>query len=335
MGLYRLLGLLALLPLTWGSPVEPAEDTVTVTATSTTTAVTTAPTTSLPPPPPLSDLTVWRTRTVTRWSRTTTIVQPFNCTRTVLVAGNTPTRPTPSRAPPVVPTPARSVVALFARQGNSSTSAPTRQNPTMIPPPSRVTNLPRRTRTSTTTLYVTPTSDLRQTRWECDKTVTYLYTQDRTTTFVLTVTSHPNIATSTTLIDCLPAGRPRFSTSRLPPAPPRTPIPPSASPTVTVTGVSRIDKRQTTAAPVAANNGTITVHVTSTIYSVTTTVNTNTTTVLAYGCKATSTPVVVATTISQVLTASAVVPSTVVRSPVPSSVSITTTISNPVAVTSA
>ncbi|KAK0657074.1 hypothetical protein B0T16DRAFT_441862 [Cercophora newfieldiana] len=259
MGLFRLLPLLAFLaPLALGSPVVPAEDTVTSTAATTTAAVTVVPPDFLPPPP-LSDLTVWRTRTVTRWSRTTTVVQQLNCTRTVIIRGNNPpARPTitPSRAPPVVPVPTgASVPAILPRQGNSSSITPTLQVPTLIPPPSRITNLPRRTRTSTTTVYVTPTSDLRRTRNECAKTVTYLYIQNQTTTLVRTVTSWPNIVTTTSLIDCLPPGRPRLSTTRLQPTrvPPRPSVslsrvpPPPPVPSPTVTGVSLIvDKRQGT-----------------------------------------------------------------------------------------
>ncbi|KAK0731027.1 hypothetical protein B0H67DRAFT_57445 [Lasiosphaeris hirsuta] len=271
-------GLLALACLAIASPfpaevLDVEEPTVTVTVTTTATAsVTLAPSS-------VGDLTVQRTFTVTSWAKTTTLVSLLNCTRTVLAAGST------ARAPPVpIPTPARPS-AIFRRQNSTSAAIP----PPTIPVPGR----PRRTRTSWAITTAIPTGELRRTRYECAATLTYLYTVDKTTTQVLTITAYPNIVTATSTINCFPPGR-GSPPSRLPP--------PTPVPSTTAVALSSAAKRQESSSvapvtppavvPTAApyGNSTITVHLTSTAYSFVTTTDSNTTTAAIWACSPLSAP---------------------------------------------
>ncbi|KAK5658888.1 hypothetical protein OQA88_1702 [Cercophora sp. LCS_1] len=172
MALMKVLGLLAIAASTIASPagIEPADETVTVTVTTTAVSLVTV----VPPPPaptsvPPVTTTILRTRTATTWTRTTTVVSPLNCTRTVLLA---PPRITTSRAPPP-----RITLSLLGRQANSSSSVVPTGRSTFPPPPPFP---PARTSTRTvfTTTTATQTGDLRRTRFECGTTVTLLYTVD-------------------------------------------------------------------------------------------------------------------------------------------------------------
>ncbi|KAK3694366.1 hypothetical protein B0T22DRAFT_437449 [Podospora appendiculata] len=163
--------------------------TVTVTVTSTATA------SAASSPAPVSDVTVQRTFTVSAWTKTQTLNQPVNCTRTILAPAPTTTAAPSTTAVPLLP----------RSEGSNSTTTVGR---------------PGRTRTSWIVTTATQTGDLVYTRYECTATVAYQFIVDGTTTLPYTVTKYPSTVTAGVTIPCYPFGYGVPSgTSRLPPPP--------------------------------------------------------------------------------------------------------------------
>ncbi|KAK3393456.1 hypothetical protein B0H63DRAFT_516647 [Podospora didyma] len=285
------------------------------TTTTTVTVTVTATTSLITAPAPVSDVTVQRTFTVTAWTKTVTLIENINCTRTVLA-------PSTPAAPPVRTTPTAS---LFRRQTGSTTSTPappfpTSNTTTTAAAPGR----PARTRTVWTVTTATQTGDLVRTQYQCSATVAYLFTVDKTATISYTNTIWPSsaIVTSTLSVACNPFGFGVPTSFQLPP--PR-PLPTSIAsnssvqaslipgPTPIPSTRRMVLKRQTTGTTTAATStpavvvppvpgsttvavpvtSTLTVHLTRTIYSLLTVTGTGLTTRLTYACAATSTSVVI------------------------------------------
>ncbi|KAK3382793.1 hypothetical protein B0T24DRAFT_23142 [Lasiosphaeria ovina] len=267
-----------------------------VPTTTVTVTVTATPTPSIVVPPAPEVVTVQRTYTVTAWTQTATIVETLNCTQTVLAQASQP--------------PARATPPLLRRQTDSSTTtataaapsppAPTTplptSNATLPAPPPR----PARTRTVWTVTTATQTGPLLRTRYQCDATVAYAFTVDKTATVLFTATTWAasNIVTTTSLLSCNAYG---FGTPGLPtpaPGPPPPPPPAAASPAA----AAAVEKRQgataspTSASAVAASpapgsttvagptTSTIVVHLTRTTYSIVTIEGPGTSTRLTYAC---------------------------------------------------
>ncbi|KAK0734490.1 hypothetical protein B0T26DRAFT_73851 [Lasiosphaeria miniovina] len=262
--------------------------------TTVTVTVTATPTASIVVPPAPEVVTVQRTYTVTAWTQTATIVETLNCTQTVLAQASQP--------------PARATPPLLRRQTGSSTTTATAATP---PPPAPKTPLPTsnatlpappprpaRTRTVWTVTTATQTGPLLRTRYQCDATVAYAFTVDKTATVLFTATTWAasNIVTTTSLLSCNAYG---LGTPSLPtPAPAPPPPPAAASPAA----AAAVKKRQgataspTSASAVAASpapgsttvagptTSTIVVHLTRTTYSIVTIEGPGTSTRLTYAC---------------------------------------------------
>lgn len=293
MGLLQLFSLLAVASSIAANPI-PADDPAGETTVSVTVTVTSNPTTEIP--------VITRTLTRTVYTKTTTLVSQLNCTRTVLVPGATPVTTTAS---PALPQPTQANV--LRRQNSTSVVEPTTARPTIpVPtPPAR-----RRTRTSWVATTVTPSGDLHRTRYECGNTLTYIYNVEATTTQWFTITSHPNVVTSTSLIACRPpgGGRPPFPTgggqgggapTRRPPVPSSSavsatltaPPAPSAMP-----GMSMMIRQENVTSAAGYRNQTVTLHITNTVYRFTTEISNSTSTAVGWACSPANTTVAPSTT---------------------------------------